>query len=239
MMSGCAVYSKVQKDQRDQLIVNHLSLVKRIAYHLLSRLPSTVQVDDLIQAGMLGLIEAAKNYDPSQGASFETYAGIRIRGAILDEVRHGDWSPRSLHKKMRQINEAAREIENQTGRDARDHEIADKLSISLDDYHVVLRESSAIKMSSLSYSEEGHEQDIPMEKEPLSELHNEGFQQALTRSISELPEREQMIMSLYYNEELNFKEIGQVLEVSESRVCQIHTQTMATLREKMTDWTGK
>lgn len=238
MMSGCAVYSKVQKDQRDELIVSHLSLVKRIAYHLLGRLPSTVQVDDLIQAGTLGLIEASKNYDPSQGASFETYAGIRIRGSILDEVRHGDWSPRSLHKKMRQLSEASREIENQTGRDARDVEIAEKLNISLDDYHVVLRESAAIKMSSLSYSEEGPDQDIPTDKEPLSVLQREGFQQALTRSISELPEREQMMMSLYYNEELNFKEIGQVLEVSESRVCQIHTQTMAVLREKMTDWTG-
>ena len=238
MTSGCAVYSKVQKDQRDELIVNHLALVKRIAYHLLGRLPSTVQVDDLIQAGTLGLIEAAKNYDPSQGASFETYAGIRIRGSILDEVRHGDWSPRSLHKKMRQLSEASREIENQTGRDARDFEIAEKLNISLDDYHVVLRESATIKMSSLSYSEESPDQDIPTDKEPLSVLQKEGFQQALTRSISELPEREQLMMSLYYNEELNFKEIGQVLEVSESRVCQIHTQTMAILREKMTDWTG-
>ncbi|MCW8855507.1 MAG: RNA polymerase sigma factor FliA [Gammaproteobacteria bacterium] len=238
MTSGCAVYSKVQKDQRDELIVNHLALVKRIAYHLLGRLPSTVQVDDLIQAGTLGLIEAAKNYDPSQGASFETYAGIRIRGSILDEVRHGDWSPRSLHKKMRQLSEASREIENQTGRDARDFEIAEKLNISLDDYHVVLRESATIKMSSLSYSEETPDQDIPTDKEPLSVLQKEGFQQALTRSISELPEREQLMMSLYYNEELNFKEIGQVLEVSESRVCQIHTQTMAILREKMTDWTG-
>ena len=238
MTSGCAVYSKVQKDQRDELIVNHLALVKRIAYHLLGRLPSTVQVDDLIQAGTLGLIEAAKNYDPSQGASFETYAGIRIRGSILDEVRHGDWSPRSLHKKMRQLSEASREIENQTGRDARDFEIAEKLNISLDDYHVVLRESATIKMSSLSYSEESPDQDIPTDKEPLSVLQKEGFQQALTRSISELPEREQLMMSLYYNEELNFKEIGQVLEVSESRVCQIHTQTMAKLREKMTDWTG-
>ena len=197
MMSGCAVYSNVQKDQRDELIVNHLPLVKRIAYHLLGRLPSTVQVDDLIQAGTLGLIEAAKNYDPSQGASFETYAGIRIRGSILDEVRHGDWSPRSLHKKMRQLSEASREIENQTGRDARDFEIAEKLNISLDDYHVVLRESATIKMSSLSYSEETPDQDIPTDKEPLSVLQKEGFQQALTRSISELPEREQMMKALY------------------------------------------
>ncbi|MDH5734923.1 MAG: RNA polymerase sigma factor FliA [Gammaproteobacteria bacterium] len=238
-MSGCAVYSKVQKDQRDQLIVSHLTLVKRIAYHLLGRLPSTVQVDDLIQAGMLGLIEAAKNYDPSQGASFETYAGIRIRGAMLDEVRHGDWSPRSLHKKMRQVAEAKREIENRTGRDARDSEIADKLNISIDDYHVILRESASIKMSSLSSSEEGEDQDIPTDEEPFSELQREGFQQSLAKSISELPEREQMIMSLYYNDELNFKEIGQVLDVSESRVCQIHTQTMAVLREKMTDWTSR
>ena len=236
MRSGCAVYSKVQKEQRDQLILAHLQLVKRIAYHLLARLPSTLQADDLIQAGMLGLIDAAKNYDPSQGASFETYAGIRIRGAILDEVRHGDWSPRSLHKKMRQVNEAAKEIENLTGRNARDFEIAEKLNISIDDYHTVLRESDAIKVSSLSYSEDGTDQDIPTNKEPFLQLQKEGFQDALTKSISELPEREQLIMSLYYNDELNFKEIAQVLEVSESRVCQIHAQIMVALREKMSDW---
>ncbi len=235
------MYADIQKDQRDQRIVEHISLVKRIAYHLISRLPSSVQVDDLIQAGMIGLIEASKHYDPTQGASFETYAGIRVRGAMLDEVRHADWSPRSLHKKLRQVTEAMRNIENATGRDAKDTEVAERMGISLDEFHTIMRDASSARVFSIDQAEEdGHPLNMGAdEKEPLSVLQQEGFQTALAKCIADLPEREQMVMSLYYNDELNLKEIGQVLEISESRVCQIHGQALSRIRAKLSDWTGK
>ncbi len=240
MYSGCAMYAEAQKDQRDQRIIDNVALVKRIAYHMISRLPSAIQVEDLIQAGMIGRIEASKHYDPSQGASFETYAGIRVRGAMLDEVRHSDWSPRSLHRKMRELNEAVRDIENETGRDARDHEVASRLGIGLDEYHTILRDSASSKVFSLDQADdEGHALNLSSaDKEPFSALQKEGFQQALALSISELPEREQMVMSLYYNDELNMKEIGQVLDISESRVCQIHNQSLGKIRQKLSGWTG-
>jgi RNA polymerase sigma factor for flagellar operon FliA len=242
MIAGCAMYADVQKSQRDQRILDNLALVKRIAYHLVSRLPSSVQLDDLIQAGMVGLIEAAKHYDPSQGASFETYAGIRIRGAMLDEVRHADWSPRSLHRKLRQVSTAMRDIENSTGRDAKDNEVAERLGISLDEFHTIMRDSASTRLFSLDQEDaDGNSQVMSLisdEKEPLMALQKEGFKQALAKTISELPEREQMVMSLYYNEELNLKEIGQVLDISESRVCQIHGQALSRVRTKLSDWTG-
>ncbi len=236
------MYADVQKDQRDQLIIEHVALVKRIAYHLAGRLPASVQVDDLIQAGMIGLIEASKHYDAAQGASFETYANIRVRGAMLDEVRHADWSPRSLHKKIRQLNEASKEIENATGRDAKDYEVAEKLQISLDEYHQILRDSACSRMFSIQQHEEGENQPLQLsseEKDPFARLQQDGFQQSLVKTIEQLPEREKLLMSLYYNDELNLKEIGQVLEISESRVCQIHAQALNRIRMKMIDWTSE
>lgn len=235
-----AMYVEVQKQQRDQRILEHIGLVKRIAYHLLHRLPSSVQVDDLIQAGTIGLIEASKHYDASQGASFETYAGIRIRGAMLDEVRQGDWAPRSVHRKMRQVSAAIREIEHTTGRDAKDADVAKKLGITLNDYHDIMRDSASARIFSLDAEDEDHPLQIGSdEREPSSVLQEEGFEQALIKCIGELPEREQLMMSLYYNDELNLKEIGQVLEISESRVCQIHGQALARIRARLSDWTGK
>lgn len=240
MVAGCIMYEDVQKDQRDQRIVEHLSLVKRLAYHLASRLPASVQIDDLTQAGMIGLIEAARQFDPTQGASFETYASIRIRGAMLDEVRHADWSPRSLHKKMRQLSEAMRQIENETGRDARDEDVARRMDISIDDYHQILRDSATARMFSIDQAEEAeHPFHLSTEdRDPLAELHERGFQTSLAQCIDQLPDRERLLMSLYYNEELNLKEIGQVMDVSESRVCQLHGQALARIRGKMTEWTG-
>ena len=232
------MYTDVDKNQQDQRVVQHLTLVKRIAYHLINRLPSTIHVDDLIQAGMLGLIEASKHYDPSQGASFETYAGIRVRGSMLDEVRHADWSPRSLHRKMRQVSDAMREIENKTGRDAKDSEVAKKLDISLDEYYTIMRDSTNSRVFSLNQVEEDGQPVMgEKEKTPYDALKNEGFKTSLAKCIGELPEREQMVMSLYYSDELNLKEIGLVLEISESRVCQIHGQALSRIRAKLTDWT--
>lgn len=146
MNNGLAAYTEmagVNATSQDELVVEHASLVKRIAYHLISRLPSCVQVDDLIQAGMIGLLEAARNYDALQGASFETYAGIRIRGSMLDEIRKGDWTPRSLHRKVREISQAMRTIETEQGRDARDSEVAERLDMTLEEYHQVLQDASS------------------------------------------------------------------------------------------------
>ena len=235
------MYSDVQKDQRDQRIIEHIGLVKRIAYHLITRMPQNVQVDDLIQSGMLGLIEASKHYDPTQGASFETYAGIRVRGAMLDDVRHSDWSPRSLHRKMRQVREAIQQIENATGRDARDQEIADKLKITLQEYHGIRRDSANAQIFSLDQEEEdpGYQSRLKSsQSDPLEALQTTSFKANLAKVIASLSEREQMVMSLYYNEELNLKEIGQVLEISESRVSQIHSQALKNIRSKMGDWVG-
>jgi len=239
MNAAKTLYNEVQKNQRDQRILEHVSLVKRIAYHLIARLPTHVQVEDLIQSGMVGLIEASKNYDPSQGASFETYAGIRVRGAMLDDVRHADWSPRSLHRKMRQVREAIHEIENETGRDAKDQEIADRLEITLDEYHAIRRDSSNAQIFSLDQSEDdpGQQDRIKSsQSDPLESLQSSSFKSNLAQVISTLAEREQMVMSLYYNEELNLKEIGLVLEISESRVCQIHSQALKNIRKKMSGW---
>ncbi len=233
------MYAQIHKDQRDQRIIEHIGLVKRIAYHLIVRMPPNVHVDDLIQSGMLGLIEAAKNYDPSQGASFETYAGIRVRGAMLDDVRHSDWSPRSLHRKMRQLRQAVQQIESETGCDAKDQDVADKLQITLDELYVIKRDSANSQIFSLDQVEDDPGQQSRLkssQSDPLESLQRADFKRHLASVIASLAEREQMVMSLYYNEELNLKEIGHVLEISESRVSQIHSQALKNIRAQMKDW---
>ncbi|MEE9423251.1 MAG: sigma-70 family RNA polymerase sigma factor, partial [Gammaproteobacteria bacterium] len=145
-MNGAAMYVPNKYAESDNLVVKHAALVKRIAFHLMSRLPPSVQADDLIQAGMIGLLEASRNYDATQGASFETYAGIRIRGSMLDEIRRTDWTPRSVHRKARQVAEAVRQIENEYGRDARDVEVAEKLGLELRDYHRILQDSTGCRV---------------------------------------------------------------------------------------------
>jgi RNA polymerase sigma factor for flagellar operon FliA len=231
------------EQESDDLVSKHAALVKRIAYHLMSRLPPSVQADDLIQAGMIGLLEASRNYDASQGASFETYAGIRIRGAMLDEIRRTDWTPRSVHRKARQVAEAVRAIENEEGRDARDVEVAEKLGIDLNEYHRILQDATGCRVFSID--DAGINGDEPQQfttdeprNEPLDSLQSSDFKSALAQAISGLPERERLVMAMYYDEELNLREIGEVLGVSESRVCQIHGQALIRLRARMTEWTG-
>ncbi len=231
----------MQPDYKDELVALHAPLVKRIAYHLMSRLPPSVQADDLIQAGMMGLLEATRNYDPSQGASFETYAGIRIRGSMLDEIRKNDWVPRSVHRKARQIAEAVRKIENEEGRDARDHEVADALELTLDEYHRLLQESSCHKIFSIEdFVEDGNEigDNIPDHTNPgpYEGLQKDDFKHCLAEAISGLPERERLVMALYYEEELNLREIGSIIGVSESRVSQIHSQALIRLQARMRSW---
>ncbi|TVP81615.1 RNA polymerase sigma factor FliA [Thioalkalivibrio sp.] len=228
---------------RNRLVEKHVPLVKRIAYHLLGRLPADVQVDDLIQAGVIGLLEAARLYDASQGASFETYAGIRIRGAMLDEVRRSDWTPRSVHRNARRVSEAVRAVEHREGREAQPQEVAAELDVGLDEYQRMV--SDAVSSRVLSFEDifepesEGENRLPGSEPDPLERLQDEGFREALAGEIDRLPEREKLVMSLYYDDELNLREIGEVLGVSESRVCQLHGQALVRLRARMTDWTGR
>jgi RNA polymerase sigma factor for flagellar operon FliA len=235
------MYPSVEQD-RNQLVERHVPLVKRIAYHLLGRLPSEVQADDLIQAGVIGLLEAARQYDASQGASFETYAGIRIRGAMLDEVRRLDWTPRSVHRNARRVSEAIHTVENRNGREARPQEVASELGVSVADYESMVADSVSARVLSFSQLVEddssGEEHLAGSDEGPLQSLYAEGFQSALASQISGLPERERLVLSLYYDEELNLREIGEVLGVSESRVCQLHGQALSRLRARMADWTG-
>ena len=229
----------IQTD-KTAIISQHTVLVKRIAYHLLARLPASVQVDDLIQSGMIGLLEASNNFDHSKGASFETFAGIRIRGAMLDEIRRGDWTPRSVHKNSRMVSEAIKMLEADLGRDVTDIEVAEKLDISLNDYHHILSEVSTgkiIGIEDLSVNEDSlSKMEDVNNNDPYDNIEKIVFKKSLSECISTLPEREALVLSLYYDEELNLREIGQVLDVSESRVSQIHSQAMHRLKGRMQSW---
>nr|WP_202946520.1 RNA polymerase sigma factor FliA [Methylophaga frappieri] len=234
------MYDQPAISSQNELITTHAALVKRIAYHLIARLPHTVEVEDLIQAGMIGLLDAGHLYQASQGASFETYAGIRIRGAMLDEIRRNDWAPRSVHRKAREIADVMQQLEQQHGRPASEQEIAQAMGLSLSAYHQHLQDASGHQVFSLDELSDHQLLDTDGLGEkpatPGSETEQMGFRQALTNAIDSLPERERLMMSLYYNEELNLKEIGEVLGVSESRVSQIHSQTVTRLRSKLRDW---
>ncbi|MFT6917792.1 MAG: RNA polymerase sigma factor for flagellar operon FliA [Cognaticolwellia sp.] len=225
---------------KSALLERHTVLVKRIAYHLLARLPASVLVDDLIQSGMIGLLEASNNFDNSKGASFETFAGIRIRGAMLDEIRRGDWVPRSVHKNSRMISEAIKSLEAQYGRDVTDVEVAEKIEISINEYHQILNDVSSGKI--LGLDDLGVSDDVieiahsNQQDEPYANIEQSFFKKSLAECISSLPEREALVLSLYYDEELNLREIGQVLDVSESRVSQIHSQAMHRLKARMQSW---
>lgn len=230
---------------KDKTIVQRYgSLVRRIAQNLLVRLPSSVQIDDLMQAGMMGLLEAAKNFDIDKGASFETYAGIRIRGSMLDEIRKGDWIPRSVHRNTRRISAAVRIIENLIGRDARDIEVAEQLGLTLEEYHRMLQASNGNRM--YGFEEVGLKDDAMSEglmscsdplQGPLDCLQQEDFKKNLLTGIATLPARERLVLTLYYEEELNLRQVGEVLGVSESRVSQIHSQAMSRLKMRLKAWT--
>lgn len=239
-MSKLSAYGKVA-DKSQLLVERHAPLVKRIALHLMARLPASVQLDDLIQSGMIGLIEAGKKFDGSKGASFETYAGIRIRGAMLDEIRRGDWTPRSVHRNGRLIANTIAELEAQLGRDVKDIEVAEKLNITLDEYHQMINEVSSGKI--IGMEDLGVNEDVIVakdaqenENQPFEGMASAAFQKALASTIASLPEREALVLSLYYDDELNLREIGEVLSVSESRVSQIHSQAMVRLKSRMQAW---
>lgn len=231
------VYSRDNLGSLHSVIQKYANLVKKIAHHLLGRLPPSVQVEDLIQSGMIGLLEAYRNYDEEKGASFETYAGIRIRGSMLDEIRKGDWVPRSVHKNSKIISETIRKVENLIGKDPKDREIAKALNISLEEYHQLLQDSLGAKIfgfddviSGIDCMVDGGKDPLPG---PLEKIQINDFKEHLAKCISTLHPKESLVLTLYYHEELNLKEIGEVLSVSESRISQIHSQAMLKLQSKI------
>jgi RNA polymerase sigma factor for flagellar operon FliA len=224
----------------DQLVRQHADLVKRIAYHLAGRLPPQVEVEDLIQAGMIGLLEAAQHYTAGRGASFETYAGIRVRGAMLDALRKLDWAPRSVHRKARAAAAALREVESRRNGEASDTDIATTMGVSVDEYHRILQDALSCQLLRLNDAEEGDDSALDRiadnALDPLGEALDGSLRDAIIAAVQELPERERLVLSLYYEQELNLKEIGAVLKVTESRVCQLHGQALLRLRGRLTEW---
>lgn len=239
------MYTATGQLDREDYLERFAPLVKRMASHLLAKLPASVEPDDIIQAGLIGLMDAVSRFEEGQGVQFETYATQRIRGAMLDELRASDWLPRSLRKNQRGIESAISRLEQRLKRSPTESEIAKELGIPLADYQSMLQETRG---GQLLYLEDfANDEDSTFEgfldrncpdakANPLKAVHDQRFRAALVEAIDGLPERERMLMSLYYEQELNFREIAAVLGVTESRVCQLHSQATSRLRAKLKDW---
>ena len=226
--------------EREELITENVDLVRYEVDRVAGGLPGHVDREDLVSAGMIGLIKAVDRYDPGRGASFRTYASTLMRGAILDELRKMDWAPRGLRGRYRELESAISELRQHLGRQPDESEIVEKLGISSSDYRKLLRDASTTALVSLeSLTEAAGDAHAPT-NESLREGRSEWVPHAvadrselrrlLVECIEELSEREQMVISLYYQEELTMREIGMVLDVTESRICQIHTQAITRLR---------
>ena len=233
------MYNAAGQINKDQLVQRFAPLVKRIAYHLMARLPSSVQVDDLVQNGMMGLLDAISRFEAGMGAQFETYAAQRVRGAMLDGLRENDWLPRSLRRDFRRIEEAIAQLEQQYGRAPAEKELAAALGMSLAEYQKMLQEARGHQLISFEdMVEEGDEDFLERHLtddsgEPSKILEDEALRRILVQGIEALPEREKMMMALYYEQDLNLREIGEVMGVTESRVCQLHSQAVARLRARV------
>jgi RNA polymerase sigma factor for flagellar operon FliA len=224
---------------KERFVTEFTPLVKRISYHMMIRLPVSVQVDDLIQVGMIGLLDAISRYEGSYGRQFESYAAQRIRGAILDELREADWLPRSIRKKMRCIAAAVNLLEQRNGCAPSEQDLVGELNMSLDEYRQTLQ--SALGAQLIYYEDFQHDGEesfldhifVDSESDPLNTLLDESFRSILIAAIDNLPPREKQVMGMHYEQEMNLREIGEVLGVSESRVCQLHTQAVARLRSRL------
>jgi RNA polymerase sigma factor for flagellar operon FliA len=224
-------------------VKDYVPLVKRIAHHLLTRLPASVQLDDIIQAGMIGLMDAITRYEDTHGTQFETYAAQRIRGAMLDELRANDWLPRGLRRTQRTIEQALSRLEQKLGHAPGERDVAAELGVSLEEYQEML---AGARGAQLIYAEDFSDPEsndsffdrncADTAADPLTQLSDERLRRAVVAGIEKLPEREKTVMGLYYEKELNFREIAAVLGVTESRICQLHTQAVARLRTKLHDW---
>lgn len=230
------MYTAQGVPEKEQLVLQYAPLVRRLAFHLMAKLPASVQADDLIQNGMIGLLDAIARFEEGMGAQFETYAVQRIRGAMLDGLRENDWLPRSVRREMRRVEAAIQRLEHLNGRPPTEGELAESLGIPLAEYQKLLQEARGHQLIYLEdLAGDGDEDYLERNLagtglDPLATLEELGLRSALVQAIEVLPEREKMVMSLYYEEDLNLKEIGEVMGVTESRVCQLHSQSIARLR---------
>ncbi len=233
------MYTAAGQPDREQLVQRFVPLVKRIAYHLMARLPPSVQFEDLVQNGMLGLLDAIDRYQEGFGAQFETYATQRVRGAMLDGLRENDWLPRNLRRELRRIEVAINQLEHVHGRAPTERELADALGMTLADYQKTLQDARGHQLVYLEdFAGEGDEdfldRHLPSaEGDPADLFAERSLKELLVQAIALLPEREKLMMALYYEQDLNLKEIGEVMGVTESRVCQLHSQAIARLRSKL------
>jgi RNA polymerase sigma factor for flagellar operon FliA len=236
------MYTAAGKTDVESRLREFAPLVRKMAHHLATRLPASVQIDDIIQAGLIGLMDAANRFEEAQGNRFETYATQRIRGAMLDELRQNDWLPRSMRRSLREIEKAIHTLEQRLGRAPTEPEVAREMNLTLPEYQSQLQDAKGYQLLHIDDFNEGSDENylerhLPDERDdPLAKLSDSRFRAALVKAIEHLPEREKLLMGLYYEQELNFKEIAAVLEVSESRVCQLHAQAVARLRAKLKSW---
>jgi RNA polymerase sigma factor for flagellar operon FliA len=235
------MYTAKGQLDRNALIRQYQPLVRRLAHHMMAKLPPSVEVDDLIQVGLIGLSEALTRFEASQGIQFETFATQRIRGAMLDELRENDWMSRGSRKSQKDIEQAMRKLEHRFGRTPAESEIAAELNMSLVDYQSLLskvRGTQLVYLEDMNHNDEDYDSFLDRhvadsDADPMNLLRDHRLREALVKAIKTLPEREQFIMSMYYEQDMNLKEIAAVLEVTESRVCQLHSQSIARLRAKM------
>ena len=233
------MYTAAGQPDREQLVQRFVPLVKRIAYHLMARLPASVQFEDLVQNGMLGLLDAIDRFEEGFGAQFETYASQRVRGAMLDGLRENDWLPRQLRRELRRIEAMINQLEHEHGRAPSERELADALGMSLADYQKTLGDARGHQLLYFEdFTGDGEEDFLDRhftdnDADPLNVLEEKNLQQALVGAIDRLPEREKLMMALYYEQDLNLREIGEVMGVTESRVCQLHSQAVARLRSQI------
>ena len=233
------MYTAAGQPDREQLVQRFVPLVKRIAYHLMARLPPSVQFEDLVQNGMLGLLDAIDRYQEGFGAQFETYATQRIRGAMLDGLRENDWLPRNLRRELRRIETAINQLEHAHGRSPTERELAEALGMTLADYQKTLQDARGHQLVYFEdFVGEGDEDFLERHltddnADPAEILAEQNVKSMLVKAIDQLPEREKLMMALYYDQDLNLREIGEVMGVTESRVCQLHTQAIARLRAQV------
>lgn len=236
------MYTATGRSERNEndLLTQYMPMVKRLAHHMMGRLPPSVEEDDMVQAGMIGLLDAISRYDTAQSAQFEAYAIQRIRGSMLDELRQSDWMPRSARQSMRKIEKAIGTLQHQLGRQPKESEIAAAMKIPLDEYQAMLGDARGHQLLYFEDFGESDEDDSFLDKQsgeegsmPLPQLLDANLRACIIAGIEGLPEREKLLMSLYYEEELNLREISEVFGVSEARVCQLHGQAVARIRTKL------
>jgi RNA polymerase sigma factor for flagellar operon FliA len=237
------MYTAKGRLDNSSLIKQYSPLVRRLAHQMVAKLPANVEVDDLIQVGLIGLTDALSRFDAGQGVQFETFATQRIRGAMLDELRGGDWMSRGARRQQREIEEAVRRVEQRLGRPAAEAEIAAEMGLPLPDYQDLLTKVRGTQLVYLEDMTGAEGDDDYLDRHvaddganPMSLLQDQRMREALVQAIKNLPEREQFVMSMYYEHDMNLKEIAAVLNVTESRVCQLHSQSIARLRVKLRDW---